>query len=70
MFHIILKRKSKHSSAQRLLLLLLLLFYYLFIIFIIFIFINTLFSPISSYSSNFIACANFVIGLWAVKFCT
>jgi hypothetical protein len=35
-----------------------------------FIFINILFSPIFSYSSHFLACANFVIGLWAVKFCT
>jgi hypothetical protein len=39
------------------------------IFFIIFIFINTLLS-LTSYSSHFLACANFVIGLWAVKFCT
>jgi hypothetical protein len=23
-----------------------------------------------TYSSHFLACVNFVIGLWAVKFCT
>jgi hypothetical protein len=36
----------------------------------IYLFIYTLFSLISSYSSDFLACANFVIGLWAVMFCT
>jgi hypothetical protein len=40
--------------------------FYTIIIIIIIVFTYFL----TSYSSDFLACANFVIGPWAVKFCT